>query len=210
MLPAVPPVGEAPVPATPAAMADPAIPHNFQRCQIVSADNTLDYYYEYWACPLNAKPASAPPVLGWVDAPLPLSVHHAAPGSSISAAVMLAAQFYWDAPAFRPTLQMSELVAAFEPTAAGWAANSLTALKGLYQRYANWQPYVDAYAKALPLVLTPSPFKTRVGCLVIREMLDKPVAAATPARAVWEIGLSYPYLHLLLPALRVQCPCFLP
>merc|ERR1712185_831810 len=106
MAAAAPPLGGAGVPPAPAALVAPAIPHNFQRCVVVGADATLDY----WACPANAKLVKALPGLGWIDASSVLPGFQAAPGSSISAAVCMGCHFDWSAPAFQPALQMSELV----------------------------------------------------------------------------------------------------
>ena len=167
------------VAAPPPVLVAPTIAHNFTRCALVGADNSLDYVYT----PGGAKIVSAFPTLGWLDASSISPGAKAAPCLAIAAVTIPAAHGDWDGAVLQPLLALSELEAAFELNALSRFADALASLGILERAYLDRRAFLDAWEVALARVPSPSPFEILAGEIAVRSPFALAGTPAVPGRA---------------------------
>jgi len=176
----VPPAhGGAALAAPPPVLVAPTIAHNFIRCYLVGADNTLDYLYT----PGGAKIVSAFPTLGWLDASSLSPGAKAAPCLAIAAVTIPAAHGDWDGAVLQPLLALSELEAAFELIALSRFADALASLGVLDRAYLDRRAFLDAWEVALARAPSPSPFEILAGEIAVLSPFAPAGRPAVPGRA---------------------------
>ena len=165
--------------APPAALVAPAVAHNFTRCNIPGADNTLDYIY----AASGAKLVTAFPKLGWIDASSVAPGCKAAPALAVQGVTCCAAYGDWDSAALQPLMALSELTSSFSLVYMSRAADALAGLDLLDRAHKHFHTFLDAWEVALPRVPSPSPFELGAGELEERSPFLQAGTAAVPAVA---------------------------